>query len=1231
MFSISGRVTDNNGASLSSTQLRLTGGQTATTMTDGNGNYSFNNLPSQANYSVSVSRINYDFVPPSRSYTDLAANQANQDFTGTKTRYTIAGALLATINGVTFPLTGVDVTLSGSSAGTTTGNSVYFFNNLNNGMYLVTPSKDGFAFTPPTANVNISNGDQVITFTATPAAAPLEGRIVFISSNIGSINIGSINANGTAYRPLLRNGANDPISARNATSVSLSRDGQTIHYTSPLVIWSVAADGAGTVIPFLVFSGGDSMFTSAAWSPDETKVAFTRSGSPGLWVYSNSGGTTQVPIGTLTQTAGSPTWLSDTRLVFSASDGNDKEIYAVNTNGTGLLQLTNNSVQENWPSASADGAKIAFLRTGSTFTIPNTLFVMNSDGSGATQISDKSLGGASWSPDGTKVAFVERTSADRVVAFNAGGGGRRVIYNGVLSRFFWGPEYEFPTPTGSNVLVDTGGVDHGGASVTFASVATAGTTTFTTISPSSAGSAPSGFVIANQAYEISTTAAYAAPVTVCFKNLYGFTQTAFNALSLMHMEGGVLVDKTTSRDFSLRRICGTVTTLSPFVLAQQTGGGGASPKTSLPSITGLVVDNNGNPLGDVAMQLTGTETQTTQTDAFGIFNFVNLTQDGNYNVQPKLPGYLFSEYSQDFITLTGENTVVFTGIQSNFSIGGKAVDQNGAPVSGVEISLDGAFSSFATTDSNGDYSFAGLAADSAFTVTAFKSGLEFTPAQHIIDPLTGDASDVNFTTASSACTWDGSTGDWNDASHWVCSHVPTTGDAAIVSSGNPIISADVAIDNLQFSGGTITCNANLTVAGSMIWNGGTINGIGAGSIINNGVLSIGGASAKTLDNRSLINNAAINWTGGPISLANGAVVSNQASATFNIETDASITGAGSFVNNGALTKNAGVGMTTMGVPFTNGGYLNVAAGALSFTSSFTQTGGSTAVAGGALSFNQTASYQGGTLGGAGTISGSINNTGATVAPGSSPGVLTIDGNYAQGDLGALNIELGGLTIGTQYDRLAITGTATLGGTLNVALTNGFFPTNGNSFSVMTFTSRSGNFSIRNGLNLSSGLRLDPVFTPTAFNLTVTDQPTLITLSKFEAMGYDNGALLEWRTGLEVNNLGFRIYRQEGGTRLLLNQDLVAGSALVAGSETMLTAGRTYAYWVDAKDAGKESAFWLEDIDLNGTSTWHGPVFAKQVGGKPPVRSLAESLSQVGRASGAARRRWTEPAAAPPPA
>ena len=56
--------------------------------------------------------------------------------------------------------------------------------------------------------------------------------------------------------------------------------------------------------------------------------------------------------------------------------------------------------------------------------------------------------------------------------------------------------------------------------------------------------------------------------------------------------------------------------------------------------------------------------------------------------------------------------------------------------------------------------------------------------------------------------------------------------------------------------------------------------------------------------------------------------------------------------------------------------------------------------------------------------------------------------------------IGGLAAGTEHDQVSVTGTgtATLGGTLSASLINGFVPTDGDSFTLMTFTSRSGVFS-----------------------------------------------------------------------------------------------------------------------------------------------------------------------------
>ncbi len=124
-------------------------------------------------------------------------------------------------------------------------------------------------------------------------------------------------------------------------------------------------------------------------------------------------------------------------------------------------------------------------------------------------------------------------------------------------------------------------------------------------------------------------------------------------------------------------------------------------------------------------------------------------------------------------------------------------------------------------------------------------------------------------------------------------------------------------------------------------------------------------------------------------------------------------------------------------------------------------------------------------------------------------------------------------------------------------------------------------------------------------------PTAVKLNSFAATGYDGGVFLEWQTGFEVDNLGFNIYREEGGNRALVNSQILAGSALLTGPGTSLTAGHSYAWWDEASKS-RSAQYWLEDIDLKGRSTMHGPFTARFVGGAPPARSNAASLSQMGR-------------------
>jgi len=125
-------------------------------------------------------------------------------------------------------------------------------------------------------------------------------------------------------------------------------------------------------------------------------------------------------------------------------------------------------------------------------------------------------------------------------------------------------------------------------------------------------------------------------------------------------------------------------------------------------------------------------------------------------------------------------------------------------------------------------------------------------------------------------------------------------------------------------------------------------------------------------------------------------------------------------------------------------------------------------------------------------------------------------------------------------------------------------------------------------------------------------PTAVELTSFTATENPGGVLLEWRTGYEVDNLGFHLYREAGRERVQITPSLVAGSALFAGVGTPLTAGRTYAWWDRAPVAG--AVYLLEEWELSGEKRWHGPVVVQ-----PGVVSVQAQGLAVPASSGSVQR------------
>jgi Peptidase family C25 len=138
-----------------------------------------------------------------------------------------------------------------------------------------------------------------------------------------------------------------------------------------------------------------------------------------------------------------------------------------------------------------------------------------------------------------------------------------------------------------------------------------------------------------------------------------------------------------------------------------------------------------------------------------------------------------------------------------------------------------------------------------------------------------------------------------------------------------------------------------------------------------------------------------------------------------------------------------------------------------------------------------------------------------------------------------------------------------------------------------------------------------------WSLTITTSTTAAQVETFTATPVNEGGVqIKWRTGYEVDNLGFDIYREQDGQRTKLNPSLIAGSALLAGPGTALTAGRSYVWWDRSMQGTEGARYWLEDVDLSGQRTWHGPAVFGEVASSGPVAPQgpiqAVLLSGVGR-------------------
>lgn len=294
--------------------------------------------------------------------------------------------------------------------------------------------------------------------------------------------------------------------------------------------------------------------------------------------------------------------------------------------------------------------------------------------------------------------------------------------------------------------------------------------------------------------------------------------------------------------------------------------------------------------------------------------------------------------------------------------------------------------------------------------------------------------------------------------------IANSADVGFFASGG---SRTVANPITVNGGNTKIKGANdLTMSGAVDLGGGirtfTVTNTGAttfSGVISNGGLTKEGASGLSLSGANTYSGATTVNAGtlklgasGVISDSSAVSLANVAGANLDVngqtETIASLAGGGASGGNvqlgsGILTVGDATSTSYAGVISGSGGQLvKQGAGALSLNGANTYSG-ATAINAGIL--NGTGSLAGavnvnaaGALGGMLTVSGPVTVTGGTVAPGQSPGTLTINNNLMLDSASALAYELLGTDQtpgGTNNDLITGVQDLTLAGTLNVMETS----------------------------------------------------------------------------------------------------------------------------------------------------------------------------------------------------
>lgn len=397
---------------------------------------------------------------------------------------------------------------------------------------------------------------------------------------------------------------------------------------------------------------------------------------------------------------------------------------------------------------------------------------------------------------------------------------------------------------------------------------------------------------------------------------------------------------------------------------------------------------------------------------------------------------------------------------------------------------------------------------------------------------------------------------------------------SLTTTGNIAGTGDLIINSLLTIGGNITGGGLLNIKNSATWNSGLLT---RNILIDAGqTLTLTTGTEKQLQNATITNNGSITWQNGDIRFdAPNSTLLNNGTFTIGANNATYFNGGRlNITNNGSFIKNTTGNSSLTGILlFSNAGTVNCNSGNLNFGDAnaggtFTNLPAGNVIlnngdftSGATITFNNNS---GASIKGNGVFNfTSVFNSDGIIAPGLSPGLLTLNGQEPLSANSNLQIEMqDGSGAGTGHDQLIRAGNITLAGTLTVTQT-GTVP-NG-TYTIINLTSGtvSGSFATTN-LPVGYSVLVN------ATNVQLVRSGALpLNLISFTSSKQNNDALLQWKTANEINVSRFEVQRSNDGQTFTTIGTVAAGGSLYSFTDANTFSSRTVAFYrlksIDADD------------------------------------------------------------------